>query len=534
MGALRYLTLTTLKNGVKELKKRPSRLIAYLLFAAVMVFLVISGNASTGVGWEPRPMEELGLIVLAFYGMIFVSDVLKGFSSGATFFTMSDVNFLFSAPIRPKRILFYGLIRQVGMTLWVGLFIFFEYGLLHNTYGVNLGQLFLLFLGYGIVYFCAEITAMAIYMFVNGNPARKRWMRMGLYALVALLVLAAAYPFLKNGFTDVLGSLSQGAASVLVSYFPVLGWAKSFAYMALIGNTGMVFVFLGLLLLFIGGMILLLIKMQSDYYEDVLQATEVTYAQKEAAKEGKVQEASLSLTGSRVSRGRTGLHRGWGAGVFYYKHMLENRRAGIFFFDRMSLLFLVMGGVMAFFMRDLGLIGIFAMFTYFQLFTSATGRWLRELDIHYVYLIPERPFSKLVRLCTENIGKVAVDALVTMLIIGVIVGASPIEIAAAIAARFGFGMVFMAGNILSQRILGQIASKGLLMFLYFIVMISLCLPGVLGSVFLAAGSEILFSASAQWQTFAGLMGTVVFNLLLSALLLFLCRNILDNLELNKK
>ncbi len=325
-------------------------------------------------------------------------------------------------------------------------------------------------------------------------------------------------------------SLSEGAASPLVSFFPVLGWAKSFAYMALTGNTGMIFVFLALMVLFIAAMVLLITKMQSDYYEDVLQATEVTYAQKEAAKEGKVQEASLSLTGGKVNRGHTGLRRGWGAGVFYFKHMLENRRAGIFFFDRMSLLFLVIGGVMAFFMRDLGLIGIFSMFTYFQLFTSATGRWLRELDIHYVYLIPERPFSKLVRLCTENICKVAVDALVTMLVIGLIVGASPVEIAAAVAARFAFGMVFMAGNILSQRILGQIASKGLLMFLYFIVMILLCLPGILGGVILG----IVTPVSAQLQLCIGLMGTVVFNLLLSALLVFLCRNILDNVELNKK
>ena len=530
MSALRYLALTTLKNGIQELKKRPARLIAYLLFLGLMVFLIFVGNGNNGAGWEPRPMEELGLIVLAFYGMIFVADVLKGFSSGATFFTMADVNLLFSAPIRPKRILFYGLIRQVGMTLWVGVFIFFEYGLLHNTYGVDLGQLFLLVLGYGFTYFCAEITAMAIYIFVNGNPVRKRWMRIGLYAFVALLVLAVAYPFVQNGFINPLESLSEGAASPLASFFPVLGWAKSFAYMALTRNMGMAFLFLALMVLFIAAMVLLITKMQSDFYEDVLQATEVTYAQKEAAKEGKVQEASLSLTGGKVNRGHTGLRKGWGAGVFYYKHMLENRRAGIFFFDKMSLLFLVIGGIMAFFMRDFGLIGMFSMFTYFQLFTSATGRWLRELDIHYVYLIPERPFSKLIHLCMENICKVAVDATVTMLLIGLIIGASPVEIVAAILARFGFGMVFMAGNILSQRVLGKIASKGLLMFLYFIVMILLCLPGILGGVLLG----ILVPVSAELQIGIGLLGTLIFNLLLSTLLLFLCRNVLDNIELNKK
>ena len=529
MSALRYLTVTTFKNKLKELKKHPSKLIAYVLFVALMVILVVSGNQDTGAGWEPRPMEELGLIVLAFYGMIFVVNVFKGFFSGATFFTMADVNFLFSAPIRPKRILFYGLIHQVGMTLYVGFFIFFEYGILHNTYGVNLPQLFLLFFGYGITYFCAEITAMVIYIFVNGNPARKRALHLCLYAFVGLLVVAVAIPFVKNGFTNVLESLAQGAASPLVSYYPVLGWAKSFAYIALTGNTGMIFVFLGLMLAYIAGTVLLITKLQSDYYEDVLQATETTYAQQQAAREGKIPENSLSLTG-RIKRGSTGIKKGQGAGVFYYKHILENRRTGMFFFDRMSLLFLLIGGGMAFFMKDLGIIGIFSMFTYFQLFTSATGRWLRELGMHYVYLIPERPFSKLVRLCAENICKVAVDAVVTMLIIGVIIGASPIEIAAAVLARFGFGMVFMSGNILSQRLFGSIVSKGLLMFLYFLFMILICLPGIIGGILMS----IVFPVSSDIQLAAGMFGTVVFNLLLSMLLLFLCRSMLDNLELNKR
>ena len=534
MSALRYLTLTTLKNGIRELKNRPSRLIAYLLFFALMVFLIFTGNMGNAAEGELRPMPELGLIILGFYGMIFVMDVMKGFSSGATFFTMADVNLLFCAPIRPKRILFYGLIRQAGMTLWVGFFIFFEYSLLHNTYGIDLGQLFLLFLGYGITYFCAEITAMTIYIFVNGNPTRKRWVRVVLYVLIALFVGAVVLPFAQSGFTDGLRALSVGANSTVVSCFPILGWTKSFVYMILTGNTEIGLFFLGLVLLFIAGVVLLIMKMQSDYYEDVLQATEVTYAQKQAAKEGKIQEANFSLNGGKVKRGQTGLRRGMGAGVFYSKHMLENRRAGIFFFDKMSLLFLIIGGVMAFFMKDLGIIGIFSMFTYFQLFTSATGRWLRELDIHYVYLIPERPYSKLIRLCSENICKVAVDAVVTMLLIGFIVGASPLEIVAAILARFGFGILFMAGNILSQRVLGSVASKGLLMFLYFIVMILLCLPGMIGGVLLGAMSAALFSLSAAWQVFIGMLTTLIFNLLISTLLLFLCRNLLDTIELNKK
>ena len=72
------------------------------------------------------------------------------------------------------------------------------------------------------------------------------------------------------------------------------------------------------------------------------------------------------------------------------------------------------------------------------------------------------------------------------------------------------------------------------MFLYFIVMILLCLPGIIGGVLLGAMSAALFSLSAAWQICIGMLTTLIFNLLISTLLLFLCRNLLDTIDLNKK
>ena len=80
---------------------------------------------------------------------MFVILVSAGFKNGASMFTLSDVNLLFPAPIRPRAVLYYGLFRQLGASLLLGLFLLFQYGWLHSLYGVGVGILILIVVLYG-------------------------------------------------------------------------------------------------------------------------------------------------------------------------------------------------------------------------------------------------------------------------------------------------------------------------------------------------------------------------------------------------
>ena len=102
-----------------------------------------------------------------------------------------------------------------------------------------------------------------------------------------------------------------------------------------------------------------------------------------AQKEGQLNE----VVPKNVKVGKTGLGKGWGASAIFYKHKVENRRSGVFFFSNMSLLFAAIIIVASVFMKDTGLVGIFAFATYMQLFTVALGRFNRELIKPYIYLI---------------------------------------------------------------------------------------------------------------------------------------------------
>ena len=93
----------------------------------------------------------------------------------------------------------------------------------------------------------------------------------------------------------------------------------------------------------------------------------------------------------------------------------------------------------------------------------------------------------------------------------------------AVLARAGFGLLYMGGNILCQRVLGGLASRALSFVFYFMILMVLLLP----SVFVGFGLGFLLGIPV------GLLGAAGCNILLTALLLWLCRNMLDCAELNQ-
>ncbi|MCI6908909.1 MAG: putative ABC exporter domain-containing protein, partial [Clostridiales bacterium] len=159
-GALTYLLWTRLKNGVLRFFRKPSRLILAVVFLALIGFTVFAGNADTPEFPDYRDLRELCAIAFVFYTFVFLTISYNGFSKGATLFAMPDVNFLFAGPFSRQSVLFYGLIQQLGSSLLVGVFLLFQYTMLHTTYGIGYSGLIWLLAGYSLSVFCGQLTAM--------------------------------------------------------------------------------------------------------------------------------------------------------------------------------------------------------------------------------------------------------------------------------------------------------------------------------------------------------------------------------------
>lgn len=528
-----YLTLTKFKNQVKSIFKSPSKLIYGVFLIAVFVLVAFTKNET--VGTEPRALSELVAILSLFYTVMFLMVFVNGSASNTPMFTLSDVTLLFPAPLRPNRVLFYGLFRQLGVSLLLGFFLLFQYSWLNTLYGISYGSLLLIIAGYALTLFLAQLSAMAVYTRTSGKENAGRTVRFCVYGAAALYALAAVFTCreplaaLLNGGKDYTAALKAGAdffSTLPGLLFPVSGWAAGIAGGIMTGDFSLCLLLLLLTFVFTAVLVLLIVKSKNNYYEDVLQTAETAQSAITAQKEGQLNE----VVPKKVRMGKLGLGKGWGASAIYQKHAVENRRSGIFFLSNLSLIFVICIIAASFFMREFeegAILSVFAMGTYMQIFSTALGRFNRELMKPYLYLIPEPPLKKLLYAIKESLWNNTLEAVIIFVPVAFIIGASPLDTVFCIAARISFSLLFTAGNVLVERVFGTVSSKVLIMFFYVLALLLMAAPGIiLGAVLMTL---------APLPGFMGLfLGIIVLNIPVSLLVLYLCRNLLQYAELNNR
>lgn len=518
MSALTYLSLTRLKNSVKELLHKPSHLIYVFFLLALCVFAVVGSKGGSGPAGT-RSAAELTAIVTGLYTAMFLLTAWNGFSRGGSMFTMTDVNLIFPSPLPRTRVLFYGLFRQISTSLLLGLFLFYQYSWLHNLYGIRFSTLVGIFLGYVATVFLGQVTAMTIYAFTSSNEGLKNVLKGIFYALLLLIVLSIGQSIWHQGAGQLLSGVVTAANRFPVLLFPVGGWLGWIFSAAISGGfwlPGLVPCVAWLILL-----VRLLTYFDKDWYEDVIQTAELAQSAIAAKKEG-----SLDAAPRKVKVGAVGLYRGYGASAFYYKHKLENRRGNVLLLSRFSLLFAVIIILIAFFLRSSGVIGVFCFATYMQLFSTAQTRLTSELTKPYIYLVPEPPFSKLLQCMWEMIPSIVAEAMLIFIPVGLILSLTSREILLCVFARISYSFLFSAGNLIVERFWSG-ASKALTILFYIVLMLLLILPGA------AVGAAAVFLLSLPGGFLTGLLFAALCNFPISFLVLFLCRNMLAYVQLDQ-
>ncbi len=516
-----YVLLTRFKNKLLSIVKKPSQLIFIVILAMMFGITIFSGNQSVMHSFV-RPFDELLSICLVLFGVSFVLTAFSGISKGASMFSMSDVNLLFSSPVKPIPILIYGLIQQMGTSLLLGFFILFQYTTIRNFYGVDFSFLFAVFLLYALVSFCGQLTAMVIYILTSSDEKKRNIAKYSFIGIVALGAGAIFLNALSMGQDDMIANIVTSASSLPVMLFPVIGWAK----MILTGifAENILYVVLGSVLIaaYIVAMVVLVKVKQTDYYEDVLKATEVSFSAITAKKEGKLTEA----VPQNVKVGKTGLGGGNGSDVFYYKHKVESRRAKAFIFDIQTLVYMAVISVFSFIFRNEGILPVLVLSIYLQMFSIALGRWVKELIMPYVYLIPEKPMKKLFNCLKESFVKIISEAVVLFIIVGLIVKLEPLEILGCIILRISCGILFTGVNLFCDRFFGGISVKALTLILYFLFAMIFALPAIITAFILYQ-----FTYTDFWIIY--LISAIV-NTLSGVLTLFMSRNVLQYAELNNR
>lgn len=525
-GALTYLLLTKLKNKIKALVKSPIKIIFTIIIIALMVITVVGGKVDPNTTRKLRDINELYCIVFGLFTIMFVLQAASGFNNGASMFSMADVNLIFTGPYKSYKVLFYGLIQQLGTSLLLGLFILFQSTTLRSGYGAGFNALLLIFLGYVLTILLGQLTAMVIYSYTSSNDAKKRSVKVVFYGILICFGAYAVISLLKGEivFSAVVPILS----SPVFDFLPVAGWMSGFVKGALSGNIAQVVLCLGGAAIYVVLLLLFMIFYKTDYYEDVLKSTEVSFSAITSAKEGRMGEAAPA----NVKVGKIGIGNGYGAEAIYYKHLVENRRSRLLIFDRMTVIFSVMTIIFSVFMKEIGIIAVFAFSVYMQIFSVSLGRFVKELTRPYIYLIPESPVKKMIYAIMEALPKFVLNATLIFIPVSFIIDLSPSDTIFAILAHISFSILFTSGNIVVERLWSGGSSKGLALLFYFVVIIVLVLPGLALSILMAIFGSGIPILSAVSQNSLTMLSLIVCNIPVALLAFFLCRNMLQYAELN--
>jgi hypothetical protein len=201
---------------------------------------------------------------------------------------------------------------------------------------------------------------------------------------------------------------------------------------------------------------------------------------------------------------------GSGAASLFYKHLRESFRAnllGLWGFP--SILIAAGAAVLAAFIRNIdgGMLILLQSLMWAQVYLIGTGRGLGELYFHYIYLIPESPFSKILWSNLELVLKVLVESFFIFIAAGLIMGEAPPVIGAAVLSYTLFSLLLIGINFLSLCRTGADLSGGFLLFIYTAAVAVVMLPGITGAIIagFTLGTPAGLGILSAWELLAALV-----------------------------
>lgn len=515
MKALLYLLRKTIQNALKELVKKPVALIPYLVIAGLLIF---SATMTSGEpAGEVRNLNAYAAIVNGVFLLIFCTSLLQGLKQGMALFSMADVNLLFTAPVNPRKILIYGVVRQAGILVLASVCMLAQYPNLRMNCGLGGEAVAGLMIGYILVGVFCQLFSANLYALCAARPQWRKRIDAMLKGFMVLLAIGVVIFAMRGG--DFVSALVRFFGSDAWNYVPALGFGRAIALHSAVGQWGAAMVYVLLSLLCCGAMVLWLVRSDADYYEDVLFAAEHAYNVKAAAKEGKV--VSTGPVNKRVKRELPPL-RGHGASAFFYRAMREQSRKSLWLFS-LSTIAALAGPLFGMFMLraegpDPNWLWFVLFFSaYMLVFLSMTNSVPRELTQHYLFVAPARPVAKLAAICAPQLIKHTADTVVFLLATALLLHPSVSELLGSGLFYLSLGAVFASGMLLIERLLGKLKNKMLIVLLYFTILILLVVPGAVAAIAISGALSVL----------AGCLLGALWNVLASLLILFCCRGLLS-------
>lgn len=447
MKSLLYLSMTkwkgTIRNQFRSISSGILTIFMVLLYGGlfVAVFLIPSDAMSEVMNMQFNTALLMGLGVLALLCVTVLMNKRKALVYD------TDAFYLFAGPYTRKQINGFILVQTWFQSAIYGLICSYVTAMMSFGSGFTVSMMLFSFVIYWLIMAFFLTLTDYIYLWSLVKKKHEIWN----YVVVLLVVFSAAAVFflsvqrtgydLKNGYMDF--ALSQEFYMV-----PFFGWGKWAINAFSQGNY--VSMLLGILLLVGCNLVLgiLFLHFQKDIVEQAVEDAQSVsdYMRKVRANKGN------SIMDTKKVKGIKGEFPE-GAKAIFYKNMLMMRKTGNFL--RKQDIFVI---VLYFVISYVCMPGHrFYMFCYMMMIwmfgLMNDAELLGDLKNYQIYLIPEKPLKKLFYAVIPAYLKIGIILGTAIIFSGVLNRMPVLDIVQYALMLLGYAMIFLAGTVLSVRLL---------------------------------------------------------------------------------
>lgn len=356
------------------------------------------------------PIVLIAFLLWGIYG---------GSKNGSDIFLMADVNFLFTAPLKPQSVLMFRLTFQMATTILGSFYLIFQIPNLRQNMGISWMSIIAIFLAWIFLLLLQKLVSVLSYTLTATYTELKKYVRPLIILIAGIVAVIVGIAYLKSGQNweqTMAGTFGAKWTRVI----PLIGWYKGMIMAAVSGNALESLIYGILLVLLMAVMFVGIWRIKADFYEDAFSGAADRENTMIAAQEGRV--VNKKERSEKIARNSE--MKGWGGSAFFWKEMYNRRRFARFgIFTNTMLTYLAAAVVTALFCERILHVSEFTVIAVIlagiAFFRNYGNPIAAETSMNWLFLVPDNPYRKVFAAMGAGTVSCALDVL-PALVIGVV------------------------------------------------------------------------------------------------------------------
>lgn len=407
-----------MKNRIRHIITSPKRLVTYCLYIAFMVFIVVyniknlTDKSQTSID-NFKAYYSSGLFVMI--GLVMYSMLKKSSLN----FKLSDINLLFTAPIDPRKIMVFNLIKRIPLYIVTSLYtLVFILSMVLGSVTTSMAAVLVTCLAYALVFLIVE--PMSFSLFALSVKLKKPDLQTKVVQTILVLLMGMVTYSLYDAYSLYglnVESLLAGLNHRVLNYIPILGWARYIMLALVDGVNTMTYICLGLMLATYLTLVATTFFWSRDYYEDVLASSEDKAKTVQAYKANKSLQLNIGFNKKNVSIRDDQVY----AGALNWKRklMIKKRDISLYVSIQTCCLLGALVGLRIIFgpgYMKTGLYMVAGAYVYLHFIFASSNNLDQEISKPYFFLLPDTGRKKIVQVLKTDLERVMINGYLMVIV----------------------------------------------------------------------------------------------------------------------